>query len=49
MEQVYSLNYMLKLIKAFGDNGGSDFMFIKHYNTLSLPEQEVARVVNETE
>ena len=41
MEQVYSLNYMLKLIKAFCDNGGSDYMFIKHYNTLSLPEQFV--------
>lgn len=49
MEQVYSLNYMLKLIRAFCDSGGCDYMFIKHYNTLSLPEDEVAKVVDESE
>ena len=49
MEQMYSLNYMLKLIKSFCDNKTSDYMFIKHYNTLSLPESEVEKIVDETE
>ncbi len=49
MEQVYSLNYMLKLMKSFCDNRASDYMFIKHYNTLSLPETEVAKIIDEAE
>ena len=49
MEKVYSINYMLKLIKSFGDSRTNDFMFIKHYNTLSLPEDEVSKVIDETE
>ena len=46
MEQVYSLNYMLKLLKSFCDNDANDYMFIKHYNTLSLPEDEVSKIVH---
>lgn len=49
MEHVYSLNYMLKLMKAFYDNRANDYMFIKHYNTLSLPEDEIAEVVDDAE
>ena len=49
MEQLYSLNYMLKLIKSFCDNGTSDYMFIKHYNTLSLPEEDVAEIIDNAE
>jgi len=49
MEKVYSKNYMLKLIKSFSDNKANDFMFIKHYNTLSLPEEEVSKAVDESE
>ena len=49
MEKVYSINYMLKLIKSFGDSRTNDFMFIKHYNTLSLPEDEVSKVIDESE
>lgn len=49
MEQVYSLSYMLKLIKSFCDNNTSDFMFIKHYNTLLLPETEIAKIIEEAE
>ncbi len=49
MEQVYSLNYMLKLFKSFCDNDANDYMFIKHYNTLSLPEEEVSQIIAEAE
>ncbi len=49
MEQVYSLNYMLKLFKSFCDNEANDYMFIKHYNTLSLPEEEVSQIIDEAE
>lgn len=49
MEQGYSLSYMLKMIKSFCDNRANDYMFIKHYNTLSLPEMEIAKIVDEAE
>lgn len=49
MEKVYSLSYILKLIKSFCDNNTSDFMFIKHYNTLSLPEAEIEKLIGEAE
>lgn len=49
MEQGYSLSYMLKMIKSFCDNRANDYMFIKHYNTLSLPEVEIAKIVDEAE
>ncbi len=47
MNQVYSLSYMLKLIKSFCDNNVNDYMFIKHYNTLYLPEDEVKVIVDD--
>lgn len=49
MEQVYSLSYMLKLVKAFCDNSSYDYMFIKHYNTLSLPEKDVSNIIKESD
>ena len=49
MEQVYSISYMLKLIKSFYDNQTSDYMFIKHYNTLVLPENEISQIVEKAE
>lgn len=49
MNKEYSTNYMLKLIKAFRDNGSSDYMCIKHYNTLSLPKEEISNAISETE
>ena len=48
MEQLYSFNYMHKLIKSFYDNKVNDFMFVKHYNTLYLPEGAVEAVINES-
>ena len=49
MDYNNSLNYMLKLIKSFCDSSINDFMFIKHYNTLFLPEKEVKEIVEDTE
>ena len=49
MEQLYSFNYMLKLIKSFCNNSVNDYMFIKHYNTLSLPEDAVTEIVKDAE
>ena len=49
MEQVYSLSYMLKLVKAFCDNSSYDYMFNKHYNTLSLPEKDVSNIIKESD
>ena len=48
MEQVYSLNYMLKLIKSFYGNKINDFMFIKHYNTMHLPDGAIDQVIAES-
>lgn len=49
MDYKNSLNYMLKLIKSFRDSNVNDFMFIKHYNTLFLPEEGIREVVEDTE
>lgn len=46
---MYSLNYMLKLVKSFCDNKSNDYMFIKHYNTVALPKNEVEKIVDEAE
>ena len=48
MEQIYSLGYILKLIKAFFDSSAGDYMFIKHYNSLSLQEEDLVKIVNDT-
>lgn len=40
------MNYMLKLVKSFCGNSVNDYMFIKHYNTLLLPEDEIREILD---
>ena len=42
-------NYMHKLVRSFKDNRSTKFMFIKHYETLLISQQEIYEsVVDET-
>lgn len=38
-------HYMHKLVQSFRDNHTSHFMFIKHYNTLMISEEELHSIV----
>ena len=48
MEHVYSFNYIFKLMQSFYDSKVNDYMFIKHYNTLYLPEGVIGKVHDES-
>ena len=38
-------HYMHKLVQSFRDNQTTHFMFIKHYNTLLISEEELHSIV----
>ena len=48
MEHVYSFNYIFKLMQSFYDSKVNDYMFIKHNNTLYLPEGVIGKVHDES-
>ena len=47
MDYGNSLNYMLRLMKSFCEKHVNDYMFIKNYNTLFLPEEDIRKIVKD--
>lgn len=49
MEYSNSLNYMIKLVQSFRDNAMNNYMFIKHYNTLSVSQDKIREIIVDKE